>query len=55
MDEAAAALSVSRDFFDQHIRHELRVIRRGRKILVSVRELERWLEQNAAQTLEVDR
>jgi excisionase family DNA binding protein len=53
--EAAEALSVSRDFFDQHIRHELRLIRRGRKVLVSVRELERWLEQNAALTLDVDR
>lgn len=48
MGEAAEALSVSRDFFDQHIRHELRVVRRGRKVLVPVRELERWLEQNAA-------
>jgi excisionase family DNA binding protein len=53
--EAAEALSVSRDFFDRHIRHELRLIRRGRKILVAVRELERWLEQNAALTLDIDR
>jgi excisionase family DNA binding protein len=55
MDEAAEALSVSRDFLDQHIRHELRLIRRGRKVLVSVRELERWLEQSAALTLERER
>jgi excisionase family DNA binding protein len=54
MDEAAEALSVSRDFLDQHIRHELRVIRRGRKVLVSIRELERWLEQSAAVTLARD-
>ena len=54
MDEAAEALSVSRDFFDQHIRQELRLIRRGRKVLVSVRELERWLERSAALTLERD-
>jgi excisionase family DNA binding protein len=53
--QAAEALSVSRDFFDEHIRHELRVVRRGRKILVPVRELERWLERNAAQTLDIDR
>jgi len=46
---------VSPDFFDRHIRHELRVIRRGRKVLVAVRELERWLEQNAALTLDIDR
>ena len=55
IDEAARALSVSRDFFDQHIRHELRVVRRGRKILVPVQELERWLENNAALTLDLDR
>lgn len=55
IDEAADALSVSRDFFDQHIRHELRLVRRGRKILVPVQELERWLEQNAALTLKVNR
>jgi excisionase family DNA binding protein len=55
MDEAAEALSVSRDFFDQHIRHELRLVRRGRKVLVSIRELEHWLEQSAALTFERDR
>lgn len=46
-DEAAAALGVSRDFFDEHIRQELRVIYRGRRRLVSVRELERWLTESA--------
>jgi excisionase family DNA binding protein len=55
MGEAAEALSVSRDFFDRHIRHELRLIRRGRKVLVAVQELERWLDQNAALTLDIDR
>ena len=54
MDEAAEALSVSRDFLDEHIRHELRVVRRGRKVLVPVRELERWLDQNAALTVDAD-
>jgi excisionase family DNA binding protein len=55
MDEAAETLGVSRDFLDQHIRPELRLVRRGRKILVSVRELEHWLERNAALTLDLDR
>jgi hypothetical protein len=53
--DAAEALSVSRDLFDQHIRHELCVVRQGRKILISITELERWLDQNGAQTLEIDR
>jgi excisionase family DNA binding protein len=50
--EAAAALGVSRDFFDEHVKHELRVIRRGRLVLVPVRELERWAEASAARVIE---
>ena len=50
-DEAAAALSVSRDFFDEHVLPELRVVRRGRRRLVSVRELERWLDESASRAL----
>ena len=45
--EAATALGVRRDFFDQHVLPELRIVRRGRRRLVPVRELERWLDQNA--------
>jgi excisionase family DNA binding protein len=52
--EAAATLGVSRDFFDEHVLPELRVTRRGRLILVSVRELEAWLERSGARTLDVD-
>lgn len=48
LDEAAAAIGVSRDTFDRHIRHELRVVRRGRCLIVPIRELERWLEREAA-------
>jgi hypothetical protein len=51
-DEAAAAIGVSRDFFDQHVLPELRVVRRGRRRLVPVRELERWLDESAARALE---
>jgi excisionase family DNA binding protein len=52
LDEAAAALGVSKDFFDEHVRPELRVVRRGRRILVSTLELSRWLEASSARTLE---
>jgi hypothetical protein len=52
-NEAAAMLGVSRDFFDEHVKPELRVIRRGRKmILIPVAELERWVEQSAARWAE---
>lgn len=50
--EAAAAIGVSPDFFDEHVRGELRLVRRGRKVLVSIRELEAWLERSAARALE---
>jgi hypothetical protein len=50
--EAPAALGVSHDFFKEHVASELRWVRRGRKKLVSVRELERWLDENAARVLE---
>jgi hypothetical protein len=43
-------LGVSRDYFDEHVIHELRVVRRGRRILVPLVELERWLDRNAART-----
>jgi hypothetical protein len=43
---------VSTDFFADHVQAELRLVRRGRLILVPVRELERWLERNAALTLD---
>lgn len=46
-DEAAAVLGVSRDYFDEHVIHELRVVRRGRRILVALAELERWLDRSA--------
>jgi excisionase family DNA binding protein len=45
--EAAAVLGVSRDYFDEHVIDELRVVRRGRRILVALAELERWLDRSA--------
>lgn len=46
--EAASLLGVSRDFFDKHIGHELRIVRRGRLKLIPIRELDRWLDREAA-------
>lgn len=45
--EAAAAIGVGPDFFDQNVAPELRLIRRGRKRLVPIVELERWVAQSA--------
>ena len=50
--EAAESIGVSPDFFAEHVKPGLRVARVGRKQLVSVRELERWLDENSARVLE---
>jgi hypothetical protein len=46
--EAAASLGVSVDFLEEHILSDLRVIRKGRLLLIPVRELERWVERSAS-------
>jgi hypothetical protein len=45
--QAARALSVSTDFFDDHIAPEVKSVRRGRRSLYPVDELQRWLFENA--------
>ncbi len=49
---AAAALDMSEDHFREHVAPDLRWVRNGRKRVVSVRELERWLEENASRMLD---
>ena len=51
-DEAAALIGVSRSFFFEHVLPELRVVRVGRRRLVSLRELERWLDEAAARAIQ---
>jgi hypothetical protein len=50
-DEAASALGVSRDYFNAHVRPDLRLIRKGRLVLVLISELERWGRESAARTM----
>jgi len=45
--EAAAAIGVGPDFFEANVAPELRLIRRGRKRLIPIAELERWIATNA--------
>lgn len=49
--EAAASLGVSLRSFERHILGDLRVVRRGRHVLIAAAELSRWLDENAAKTL----
>lgn len=50
--EAAQSLGVSVDYLEGHLMPELRLVRRGRRVLISVRELERWLDNAAARLLD---
>ena len=45
--EAAASIGVGLDFFDRLVAPDLRVIRKGRKRLIPVTELERWVAENS--------
>lgn len=47
IDEAARSLSISRDHFERHVMPDLRIVRSGRRKLIPVRELDRWLDQHA--------
>jgi len=51
LGEAAETLGVSREFFDQWVRDELALIRRGRLVLVPVGELDRWVAASAERSL----
>lgn len=45
--DAAAALGISIDSLERHVIPQIRVIRRGKLVLVPTRELTRWVEENA--------
>jgi hypothetical protein len=49
--EAAAAIGVGPDFFDENVAPQLRLVRRGRKRLVPVRELERWVAESSEEPM----
>lgn len=53
--EAAECLGVSLDSFERWVQPELRLVRRGRLRLVAVRDLERWVEANAAKVIDLPR
>jgi hypothetical protein len=50
--EAAAAIGMSVDSFERYVQPELKIVRVGRMRLIQVRELERWLQENASRVLE---
>lgn len=48
---AAESLSMSIDSFERYVLPAVRVVRRGRLVLVPVAELERWIEAEADLTV----
>ena len=50
--EVAEVLDVSDDYVQDHLWHELKLVRRGRLTLCPVAELERWLTDNAGSIFE---
>jgi hypothetical protein len=51
--EAAESLGMSVDSFERYVMPDVRVVRQGRLVLVSTRELEAWLDRSGARTLGV--
>jgi excisionase family DNA binding protein len=51
VEEACQALGVSWDFWQEHVAHEVRIVRRGRRKLIAVAELQRWLEASGETVL----
>ena len=45
--EAARSLSMSLTTFEERVQPHIRLVRVGRKVLVPVSELQRWVEENA--------
>jgi hypothetical protein len=50
--EACAALGISHEFWTAHVACEVRIVRRGRRKLVAVEELRRWLDANSERALQ---
>ncbi len=46
--EACDALGISLDHFERHIQSDVRLIRTGRRLLVPIKELNRWIKDTGA-------
>jgi hypothetical protein len=55
VDECCASLGCSWDFWNEHVAGEVKVVRRGRRKLIPIAELQRWLDENAELLLETRR
>jgi hypothetical protein len=51
--EAAASLGISINHFERRVQPELKVVISGQLILIPTAELERWVQRNARQLVEI--
>jgi hypothetical protein len=51
IEQACEALGISWDLWREHVAPEVRIVRLGRRRLVSVAELQRFLDERAGRTL----
>jgi excisionase family DNA binding protein len=54
IEEACGALGISWDLWDAHVAHEIRMVRLGRRRLVPVAELQKWLAEHAELAVDDD-
>jgi excisionase family DNA binding protein len=52
VEQACDALSIGYDTWKAHVEPEIRLVRLGRRKLIPVKELERWLDAHAENVLE---
>jgi hypothetical protein len=52
IDEAAKSIALSRDAFEARVLPTLRSVRLGRRRIVAVAELQKWLDRHADRPLE---
>jgi hypothetical protein len=52
VEQACAALSVSWEIWREHVEPEIKLVRLGRRKVIPVAELERWLADHAENVLE---
>lgn len=51
VEDAANALSLGYDAFKEHVWPELQIVRVGKRKMVAVTELQRWLDEHAESVL----
>lgn len=52
IEDCTVALGCGWDFFNEHVAPDLKIVRRGRRKLIAVTELQRWLDEHGERVLD---